>query len=75
MDLHAHFLFHQKASAALNYLNGRSARKDFDRLLNAQKMLRAGFTTHCAIRASGEERVSLRRAGNYQMTSILGGTS
>ena len=45
MDLHAHILFDQKASAAQNYLNRSSARKAFDGLLNAQKMLRAGFTT------------------------------
>ncbi|MGH9846547.1 MAG: amidohydrolase family protein [Blastocatellia bacterium] len=45
MDLHAHILYEQKASAAQNYLNRSSARKAFDGLLNARKMLRAGFTT------------------------------
>jgi imidazolonepropionase-like amidohydrolase len=45
MDLHAHILYDPKLGIGPNYLNRSSARKAFDGLLTAQKMLRAGFTT------------------------------
>ncbi len=45
IDLHAHILHQPSLGGLENYLNRSSARKALDGVLNAQKMLRAGFTT------------------------------